>query len=128
MAGTYAERIAAALINCGFRFQKEYEFLKKRKYRFDFLILGFKGRDLLKEGIRIAVEYEGGIVEKGRHMRPKGYNSDCQKYNLAALNGYLMLRYTARTIGRNNGEYLVPAQIEQLIQQIDEKFKKEVHR
>lgn len=124
----YANKIANALINCGFLIKREHAFLTKRNFRFDFLILSFNGENLIEQGIRIAIEYEGGIQVNGRHTRPKGYNKDCQKYNLAALNNYIVLRYTSKTIGKKNGEYLVPVQVQQLIEQIKNNYNKEIPR
>ena len=54
------------------------------QYRFDFAWPGHK----------VAVEIEGGIWTKGSHCRPKRYISDCHKYNAAAIDGWLVLRYT----------------------------------
>ena len=42
----------------------------------------------------LAVEYEG-LGYKSRHTSTMGYTNDCRKYNLAALNGWLVLRYTS---------------------------------
>jgi very-short-patch-repair endonuclease len=44
---------------------------------------------------RLAVEIEGGIFTGGRHVRGLGYHKDCIKYNLAAEQGWIVLRYTA---------------------------------
>lgn len=65
-------------------FIPEYKFLINRKYRFDYANINLK----------IAIEFEGGIFTKGRHSRPLGYSSDCMKYNLAQLEGWIVLRFT----------------------------------
>jgi very-short-patch-repair endonuclease len=44
---------------------------------------------------RVIVEIEGGVRSGGRHVRPEGYAGDAEKYNAAALGGWLVLRYTA---------------------------------
>jgi very-short-patch-repair endonuclease len=71
-------------------FVKEYKFLQNRKFRFDFAIIEKK----------IAIEYEGIISNKARHTSITGYSKDCEKYNLAALNGWRVLRYTALNINQ----------------------------
>lgn len=43
---------------------------------------------------KIAIEIEGGIWIDGRHTRGAGYENDCEKYNLAAVLGWLVLRFT----------------------------------
>ncbi len=65
----------------------EYKFHPKRKWRFDYAI----------PELMIAIEYEGGIFKKGRHVRGKGYTDDCEKYNEAALRGWKVLRFTTIT-------------------------------
>jgi hypothetical protein len=41
---------------------------------------------------KVALEVEGGIWSKGRHTRGRGYIGDMEKYNEAALHGWLVLR------------------------------------
>jgi len=64
--------------------EAEYKFHPTRKWRFDYAIPKFK----------IAVEIEGGVWVKGRHINPIGYTKDCEKYNAAACMGWVVLRYT----------------------------------
>lgn len=64
---------------------REYKFLKKRRFRFDYAF----------PLVRVAVELEGGTFSGGRHVRGKGYASDCEKYNLATLAGWKVLRFTS---------------------------------
>lgn len=71
----------------------EYRFAPPRRYR----------ADLAWPAVRLLIEIEGGLHSRkdqgpGRHVRPKGYESDCRKYNLAVLRGYRVLRFTARQI------------------------------
>ena len=42
----------------------------------------------------LAVEIEGGVYNRGRHVRGKGYTDDCTKYNAALLLGWRVLRFT----------------------------------
>lgn len=71
------------------RFETEYRFDKVRRFRFDFAI-----PDKL-----LAVEYEGLMSSKSRHTTISGYSRDTEKYNLAAIKGWTVLRYTAKTVG-----------------------------
>lgn len=32
---------------------------------------------------RVAVGIEGGVLSRGRHVRPRGFIDDCEKYNQA---------------------------------------------
>lgn len=63
---------------------REHKFMEKRKFQFDFAWPEHK----------IAVECEGGSYVRGRHTRGAGFEKDCEKYNLAALTGWTVLRYT----------------------------------
>ena len=64
--------------------EHEYRFDPKRRYRFDFAWMPEK----------VAAECEGGTWVRGAHSRGKHYESDCEKYNLAALLGWRVLRFT----------------------------------
>jgi hypothetical protein len=74
-------------------YHKEFKFLHDRKFRFDYVFL--LSESLIKG---IAIEFEGGVWSKGRHIRPLGFIKDCEKYNLAMLNGYLVLRFTSECL------------------------------
>lgn len=63
----------------------ELQFAPPREFRFDFAWPDYK----------LAVEIDGGIWSKGRHTRGSGFQKDCWKLNLATLNGWRILRYTA---------------------------------
>lgn len=66
-------------------FKTELIFDAFRKFRFDWAIPEFK----------IAIEYEGIFSTKSRHTTLIGYTEDCNKYNLALINGWQVLRYTS---------------------------------
>jgi very-short-patch-repair endonuclease len=70
--------------------KREFRFIPGRMYRADF---AWPNEKLL-------VEAEGGLFSKGKgwHLSIGGYLDDCRKYNLAALFGYRVLRYTAKEI------------------------------
>ena len=66
-------------------FVTQFKFLENRKFRFDYAI----------PNLKIAIEYEGIIGGKCRHTTITGYTKDTEKYNLAVVNGWRVLRYTA---------------------------------
>lgn len=70
------------------KFKKEYKFDKSRKWRFDFAIIEKK----------IAIEIEGGIFTKGRHVSPKGFLNDIEKYNSATAKGWRLFRLPAHDL------------------------------
>jgi hypothetical protein len=53
----------------------------------------------------VAMEFEGGIWSKGRHVRGRGYENDCRKYNEAAIMGWCVIRVTRRMV--ESGEWLL---------------------
>ena len=61
----------------------EHRFHERRRWEFD-----FAAPDLM-----LAFEYEGGIFSHQGHTRPDRYRSDMEKYNEAALAGWLVLRF-----------------------------------
>lgn len=61
----------------------EFRFDSVRKFKFDYGHLKYK----------IAIEIEGGIYTGTGHAKTKRYLSDLEKYNMAALRGWLLLRY-----------------------------------
>lgn len=68
---------------------REYQFHLGRKWRFDFAFPSHK----------VAVEIEGGTAfGKSRHSRGKGFVGDCQKYNAAALQEWLVFRFTPEMV------------------------------
>jgi hypothetical protein len=46
----------------------------------------------------LAVEVEGGSWIHGRHVRGRGFEADCEKYNQAVLLGWRVLRFTAAMV------------------------------
>lgn len=72
---------------------REYKFLHDRKYRFDLAWIEKK----------IGVEVDGGIWpdkygQLGRHLTGKGVETDCEKFSLAALNGWRVFRFTRKMV------------------------------
>lgn len=62
-----------------------------RDWRFDFAW----------PSVKVAVECEGGIWNRGRHTRARGYTGDCQKYNAAAALGWTVIRVTSPMLARD---------------------------
>jgi very-short-patch-repair endonuclease len=67
---------------------REYRFAPPRRWRFDYAWPAHQ----------LALEVEGGVWTGGRHVRGKGYEADCEKYNAAALAGWTVLRVTTAMI------------------------------
>jgi len=76
--------IKNTLTDMKFDFVEEHRFQPPRRFKFDFAI----------PGLMIAIEYEGLMSEKNDHTSLLGYTSNCEKYNLAAIAGWHLLRYT----------------------------------
>ena len=70
-----AENLASGL-------EREHRFHPTRKWRFDFAWPEFL----------VALEIEGGLWSKGRHVNPQGFISDCEKYNEASSLGWAVIR------------------------------------
>ena len=68
--------------------KEEYVFLKDRRFRFDFAWPKYM----------IAVEIEGGTWNQGRHVTGAGFAKDCEKYNLAALEGWSVYRFPTQMV------------------------------
>lgn len=75
---------------------REYQFAPPRKWRFDFAWLD----------AMIAVEVEGGIFVRGRHVHPKGFLNDMEKYNTATRLGWRVLRWNPSLNPHEEGEIL----------------------
>ena len=68
--------------------EREYRFAPPRRFRADF---AYPEKMLL-------IEVEGGVWTRGRHTRGSGYSADVEKYNLATINGWRLLRFTGDMI------------------------------
>lgn len=94
MSKTELEQILAMEIEAAGlpRPETEHVFCSGRRWRFDF---AWPERWL-------AVEVEGGTWVGGRHVRPQGFEADCEKYNTATLLGWRVLRFTGDMV--RNGQ------------------------
>ena len=83
----------------------EYRFAPKvdgkhiRQWRFDFAWVTE----------RVAVEIEGGTWVNGRHSRGLGMRADCEKYAIAMLLGWRVLRLTTEMVKDGTGLRLLEA-------------------
>ena len=68
--------------------ESEVRFAPPRRWRFDFAWPEQK----------VAVECEGGTWIGGRHQTGTGFAKDAEKYNEAALLGWIVLRFTSDQI------------------------------
>ncbi len=85
--------IKALADEAGVEVVQELAFAKPRRFRFDWAF----------PSLKIAIEYEGVFAArwqsgKSRHTTPLGYSNDCVKYNLAALDGWCVLRFTSKSV------------------------------
>jgi hypothetical protein len=76
----------------------------KRRWRFD----------ACWPDIKLALEREGATWTGGRHVRGKGYRSDCQKYSEAAICGWTVIRCTADMMKSGEAITLVEAAFKRL--------------
>jgi hypothetical protein len=67
---------------------REHKFMDGRRFRFD-----FAWADKM-----LGVEIEGGVFSGGRHTRGVGYSRDLEKYNLAAMHGWTVYRFTTQDV------------------------------
>ena len=85
----FAQQIAEAsyTLHLG-PYEEEYVFLKGRRFSFDFAWPKHM----------IAVELEGGTWNQGRHVTGAGFAKDCEKYNLATLEGWRVYRFPTQMV------------------------------
>lgn len=67
---------------------REYRVCEGRRFRFD----------LAWPVQRVALEIDGGVWISGRHSRGAGITSDCEKFSLAAIHGWRVLRVTGAMV------------------------------
>lgn len=84
------ERLLHEILNEAYPGQwvNEFKGIPDRKFRFD----------CANPTLKIAIEIEGGLWITGRHNQPIGMIADMEKYNLAVLAGWKVLRYTTDTV------------------------------
>ena len=88
----FAFQLRATGLDAGM--EREYRFHPRRRWRFDFAW----------PDLKVAVEVEGGVWQYGRHNRARGFLADLEKYNEAAVMGWLVLRVAREHV--ENGQAL----------------------
>ena len=82
------ERLLWEVLNDAYpgEWESDTTFLDGRKHR----------GDAINKSKKVLIEIEGGLwlQTPGRHNQPIGYINDMEKYNLATLQGWRILRYT----------------------------------
>ncbi len=73
--------------------EKEYKFAPKRRFKADYAITGW----------RLLLEIEGGIFTKQAHGSITGILRDIEKYNLAMIYGFQVLRFTPEQFKKTQG-------------------------
>lgn len=75
-----------------FRYKKEFQFAKPRRWRYDFLI-GTPGEVGEPPAKMVLVDIDGGMWTGG-HSRGLAYEANADKHNEAAIRGFMVLRVT----------------------------------
>jgi len=83
------ETLASQLAERKISFEREQMLIPKRRFRFDFVLID----------TNLIVEVEGGTyMAHSRHTSGAGFAKDCEKYNLAILHGFRVLRFTTKMV------------------------------
>jgi very-short-patch-repair endonuclease len=78
----------------GLSWLKEVRFHAERRWRFDYMLLD----------AQVAIEIEGAIWTRGRHVRGAGFQADMNKYNHATMMGYRVLRFSTEDVLRGRAK------------------------
>ena len=93
MKQSEGELVFSAHLTCdNIKYESEYRFCDKRRWRADFALLEYK----------LLIEIEGGVYSRGRHVRPTGFIKDCEKYNMAAKLGWKVFRFPTEQVMDNS--------------------------
>lgn len=98
--------MALQLRALGLQPETEHRFHPARRWRFDFAF----------PALRLGVEVEGGLYSRGRHVRPAGYEADIEKYNAAALAGWMVLRFSPAQVKSGRAASMIEEAVKQLRQ------------
>lgn len=79
-------QLVAWSLYTGIQVVDEHKFNDERRFRFDFAV----------PSLKIGIEYEGLMSEKSGHTTLSGYTKDTEKYNLAAAEGWRVIRFTVK--------------------------------
>lgn len=106
----YPGMIYNALKILGVDVIREYRFLHDRRFRFDLAIVSSK----------VAIEFDGGIFNQGRHIRAIGFATDAKKSNLATMHGWKLLRYTTLDLNNPLWDFIIAQEIKNLLLKMSE--------
>ena len=76
---------------------RELVFHPPRRWRFD----------LSWPDQMVACEVEGATWSGGRHTRGSGFEKDCEKYNQAAIDGWVVVRVTSSMVSDGRATYWI---------------------
>lgn len=88
------------LLPAGSVIELEHEFHPTRKWRFDLAVF-------LPDGVRVALEVDGGAWIGGRHTSGGGFIADMEKSNEAQLLGWILLRCTPSQVKKGAAVTLI---------------------
>ena len=80
----------------------QYRFHPERRWRFD----------AASPHIRLAYEIEGGVWVRGRHNRGQGFIDDMEKYNVATMLGWRVLRFTPAQVMKGEAKAFIEQYME----------------
>jgi very-short-patch-repair endonuclease len=80
----------------------DFEHNPERKWRWD---IAFPEQRLL-------VDVSGGNWKEGKHVRGKGYEADCAKWNDAVIHGYRVLIFTTDQVASGEALSLIKRALE----------------
>ena len=91
------EKLALHLRAEKIKFEREYRFHDKRKWRYDFYLPDYN----------LLIECQGGIWGNGKHSRGRGYMNDCDKMNEAVKMGYRVMWFTGEHVDKGSAIDLI---------------------
>ena len=85
---TFAQHLKVANIP----FERQFYPPPEKRWPWDFAI----GDEWMRD--RILIEIQGGSWSGGAHVRGKGFQRDCEKFNAATRAGYRCLKFTTEDV------------------------------
>jgi len=77
------------------KFERQFKAVPDRRFAFDFKCMIFLTENIIRS---ILVDVQGGVWIKGGHTTGTGVTRDCEKYSLAAVEGYRVILCTPAQI------------------------------
>lgn len=88
------------LVELGLKFQTEFRFNPNRRWKADFYLPDYRVLLECEGATGYFTNPKGGVTLGGRHSKQKGLEADCIKYNTAQMQGYKLIRFSSKQIGR----------------------------